>query len=86
MYQKLQQSVGPIHTVDDLIHVLHWRLTKLLHHEEDIDEESTEDLEEMETVKKYSLPILFINVPQNILLMDVAQFSKLHKIFLKSLV
>lgn len=43
-YQKLQQSVSPIHTVDNFIHVLHWSFTKLLHHEENIDEESTKNL------------------------------------------
>lgn len=43
-HQELQQSVGPIDTVDNLIHVLYWSLTKLLHHEENIDQQSAEDL------------------------------------------
>lgn len=45
MYQKLQQSVGPIDIVDDLIHVLHGSFPKLLHHEKDVDQQSTENLE-----------------------------------------
>lgn len=43
-HKKLQQSVGPIDTVDNLIHVLYWSLTKLFHHEENIDQQSAEDL------------------------------------------
>lgn len=43
-YQKLQQSVGPIYTIYDFIHVLHWSFTKLLHHEENIDQKSAKDL------------------------------------------
>lgn len=61
MYQKLQQSVGPIYTVDNFIHVLHRSFTKLLHHEEHIDEESTENLAETETDRSMDL---FINERQ----------------------
>lgn len=36
-HQELQQSVGTIDTVNNFIHVFHWSLTKLLHHEENVD-------------------------------------------------
>lgn len=47
-HQEFQQSVGPIDTVNHFVHVLHWSLPELLHHEEDIDEQSAEDLEQAE--------------------------------------
>lgn len=47
-HQELQQSVGPIDTVDNFIHVFYWSLTKLLHHEENIDQQGTENLRVIE--------------------------------------
>lgn len=47
-HQEFQQSVGPINAVYDFIHVLHRSLTELLHHEENINEQSAEDLEQVE--------------------------------------
>lgn len=47
-HQEFQQSVGPIDTVNHFIHVLHWSLPELLHHEENIDEQSAEDLKQAE--------------------------------------
>lgn len=47
-HQEFQQSVGPIDAVYDFIHVLHRSLTELLHHKENIDEQSAEDLEQGE--------------------------------------
>ena len=43
-HQELQQSVRPVDTVDNFIHVLYWSLSKLLHHEENVDQQSAEDL------------------------------------------
>lgn len=43
-HQELQQSVCPVDTVDNFIHVLYWSLSKLLHHEENVDQQSAEDL------------------------------------------
>lgn len=43
-HQELQQPVGPVDTVDNFIHVLHWSLTKLLHHEKNVDQQSAKDL------------------------------------------
>lgn len=47
-HQELQQSVGPIYTIDNLIHVLYWSLAELLYHEENVDQQSAEDLEARE--------------------------------------
>lgn len=47
-HQELQQSVGPVNTVDNFIHVLYWSLPKLLHHEENVDQQSAKDLGEIE--------------------------------------
>ena len=47
-HQELQQSVRSIHIVDNFIHVLHWSLAELLHHKENIDQQSTKNLQERE--------------------------------------
>lgn len=47
-HQELQQSVRPVDVVDDFVHVLHWSLTELLHHKENINQQSTKDLQRRE--------------------------------------
>lgn len=49
-HQELQQSVRSIDIVDNFIHVLHWSLAELLHHKENIDQQSTKDLQKREEV------------------------------------
>lgn len=40
-HQELQESVRSINIVDNFIHVLHWSLAELLHHKENVDQQST---------------------------------------------
>lgn len=42
--QELQQPVGAVHPVDDIIHVLHRSLAELLHHEEDVYQQCSQHL------------------------------------------
>ncbi len=43
-HQELQQPVGAVHPVDDIIHVLHRSLAQLLHHEEHVDQQRAQHL------------------------------------------
>lgn len=47
-HQELQQSVRSVNIVDNFIHVLHRSLAELLHHKENIDQQSTKDLQKRE--------------------------------------